>query len=117
MFSFSNKTKELNYQYELDNNKEVDNGVLINSKSNEESNSSSYSNPNINRNVFIDKKINLDVENYEMLTNKTEKKSKEILSQIENFGYDKEYVIKSLKDNFLNHATAVYFLLVHYNDI
>ena len=117
MFSFSNKTKELNYQYELDNNKEVDNGVLINSKSNEESNSSSYSNPNINRNVFIDKKINLDVENYGMLTNKTEKKSKEILSQIENFGYDKEYVIKSLKDNFLNHATAVYFLLVHYNDI
>ena len=117
LFVFSNKAKEFNYQYELDNNKEVDNGVLINTKSINESNSSSYSNPNINRNVFIDKKINLDVENYGMLTNKTEKKSKEILSQIENFGYDKEYVIKSLKDNFLNHATAVYFLLVHYNDI
>ena len=47
---FANKAKELNFQYELDNNKEVDNGVLINNKSNAESNSSSFSIANSKRN-------------------------------------------------------------------
>ena len=116
LFCFSHKAKELNFQYELDNNKEVDNGVLINTKSNGESNSSSFSNANSKRNFISDKNINLDLENDELSIIKNQK-AERILSQIERFGYDREYVIKSLKNNYLNHATTIYFLLKNYENI
>ena len=112
---FANKAKELNFQYELDNNKEVDNGVLINNKSNAESNSSSFSIANSKRNFINDKSINLNFENNEM--NLTNNQAERIISQIENFGYDREYVIRSLKNNYLNHATTIYFLLMNYEKI
>ena len=34
----------------------------------------------------------------------------EALKYVENFGYKKEYIIKSLESNELNHATATYYL-------
>ena len=116
LFVFSNKAKEYNYQYELDNNKEVDNGVLINTKSINESNSSSFSNANSKRNFINDKSLNLNFEDNE-LTNNTNFKREKILCQIESLGYDREYVIRSLKNNFLNHATTIYFLLMNYEKI
>ena len=116
LFVFSNKAKEFNYQYELDNNKEVDNGVLINTKSINESNSSSFSNANSKRNFINDKSLNLNFEDNE-LTNITNFKREKILCQIESLGYDREYVIRSLKNNFLNHATTIYFLLMNYEKI
>jgi len=115
IYYFSNKAKELNFQYELDNNKEVDNGVLINNKSNAEPNSSSFSIANSKRNFINDKSINLNFENNEISLNNS--KAERILSQIENFGYDREYVTKSLKNNYLNHATTIYFLLMNYEKI
>ena len=115
IYCFSNKAKELNFQYELDNNKEVDNGVLINNKSNAESNSSSFSIANSKRNFINDKSINLNFENNEISLNNSQ--AERILSQIENFGYDREYVTKSLKNNYLNHATTIYFLLMNYEKI
>ena len=33
-----------------------------------------------------------------------------ILKYVENFGYKRDYIIKSLEKNELNHATATYFL-------
>ena len=116
LFTFSNKAKELNYQYELDNNKEVDNGVLIDTKSINESSSSSFSNVKAKRNFINDKNLNLNFD-YNDISNNNEYKKEKILSKIENFGYDRDYVIKSLKNNFLNHATSIYFLLMNYEDI
>ena len=113
LLNFSNKAKELNFQYELNNNKEVDNGVLILSKSNIESISSSFSNANSKNN---DKLINFNFANNEM-NNISDERLKNILSQIEKLGYNREYVIKSLKNNFLNHATTIYFLLLNYEKI
>ena len=34
----------------------------------------------------------------------------EVIKYVENFGYKKEYIIKSLELNELNHATATYYL-------
>jgi len=116
LFTFSNKAKEFNYQYELDNNKEVDNGVLINNKSINESSSSSFSNANSKRNLINDKFINFNSD-FNDVENIAEYKKENILTQIENLGYDRDYVVKSLKKNFLNHASTVYFLLRNYEDI
>ena len=113
LFSYSNKVKELNNQYEIDNNKDANNGILMNPKSINESDSSSFTNSNTNRNSIIDKYVNVNFDFNHMLNN-MDYKRENILSQIENLGYDREYVIKSLKNNFLNHATTVYFLLMNY---
>ena len=116
LFTFSNKAKELNYQYELNNNKEVDNGVLIDSKSINESSSSSFSYAKAKRNLINDKNLYLNYD-YNDISNNNDYKKEKILSQIENFGYDRDYVIKCLKNNLLNHATAIYFILMNYEDI
>ena len=110
LLSFGNKAKELNYQYELNNNKEVDNGVLINSKSMACSSSSSFSNTSTFRNNDIDY-------NYNKIDYINEEKLECILNQMELMGYDREYIIKSVKNNYLNHVSTVFFLLMHYENI
>ena len=112
---FSNKAKELNFEYEIDNNKEVDKGVFINNKSNTESNLSNLSN-SAKRNFYMDININLEDENDEMSSIK-EEKAERILLQIEKFGYDRDYVIRSIKNNYLNHVRVLYFLLMNYEKI
>ena len=53
---------------------------------------------NKNTNEFISfKKNHLQIEEY-------------VLKYVENFGYKRDYIIKSLEKNELNHATATYFL-------
>ena len=113
LISYSNKVKELNNQYEIDNNKDANNGILMNPKSINESNSSSFTNSNTNRNSIIDKYVNVNFD-FNHMQNNLDYKRENILSQIENLGYDRKYVIKSLKNNYLNHATTVYFLLMNY---
>ena len=109
LIQYSIKAKEFNFQYELNNNKEVDNGVLINSKSFAYSSSSSFSNANTNRN---------EIENgYKGLEYISKDKIEEILNQIEDMGYDRDYVLKSVKKNMLNHASTVFFLLMQYENI
>ena len=112
---YSNKAKELNFQYELNNNKEVDNGVLINSKSAVCSSSSSYSNPNTFRNNN-GKYFDFDY-NYKEIEYINEEKLERILSQMELMGYEREYIIKSVKNNYLNHAATVFFLLMQYEHL
>ena len=112
---FSNKAKELNFEYEIDNNKEVDKGVFINNKSNTESNLSNLSN-SAKRNFYMDINISLEDENDEMSSIKGEK-AERILLQIEKFGYDRDYVIRSIKNNYLNHVRVLYFLLMNYEKI
>lgn len=85
----------------------------MNPKSINESNSSSFTNSNTNRNSIIDKYVNVNFD-FNHMQNNLDYKRENILSQIENLGYDRKYVIKSLKNNFLNHATTVYFLLMNY---
>ena len=143
LVSFSNKVKEYNMLYELNNNNEVDNGMLINTKINT-GNSWSLTNGIINNNsvlktesVICVEERNKDENNSEnykkenkskvLIENKPIKiKAKEnteennddlILDKIEVFGYDKKYVKDCIKNNILCHATSIYFLLKNYDNI
>ena len=140
LISFNNKVKEFNMLYELNNNNEVDNGMLINTKINSVA-SWSLTNEIINNSVaktesvfcFEEDAIKEDTidefdncyEKNALLQNKQiksqknldEKNENKILNKIEEMGYDKKYVKKCLENNLLCHTTAIYFLLKNYDKI
>ena len=144
---FSKKIKEYNRLYELNNNGEVDNGVLINSKTqssvniSERSNNSrikdSDMNLNLNKGSFVIfdenedeifrikemRKKNEDIivknDNEKNLDEQIEHKikSNNILSQMSLMGYDKKYVLDCVEKNELCHASTVYYLMMNYENI
>ncbi len=142
LLSFSNKVKEFNMLYELNNNNEVDNGMLINTKINTVS-SWSVTNGIINNHsvvktesVFcIEEAANKDDYDYDECENGCKKKvliknkqvknkensdetdNNKIFDKIEALGYDKKYVKECLDNNSLCHATSIYFLLKNYDKI
>ena len=141
---FNNKVKEYNLNYEINNNQEVDNGMMIKTKSDI---SSSNSNLNISRTNYYKQNDN-ELFNYQFKEEKNKEKKiynnnvknkkyeyileennnyndidinnpkiNEILNQIKNFGFTREYVINCIKNNILCHASTVYYLLKHYGNI
>ena len=119
---FGEKPKEFNMFYELNNNGEVDNGILINSKTNTTSSVESYKN-NINENKIYSKKL-INSTRYNSKNNSSERKKYndkgydfKILNKIEKMGYSKEYVVSCMKKKELCHATSLYFLLENYENI
>ena len=135
LISFSNKVKEFNMLYELNNNNEVDNGMLINSKVNS---TTSWTNRILNNNSVIKTESVICVEEEDKrneynegdnifhkkvyIKSKNKENYKEvninkILEKIEKFGYDKKYVKYCLDNNVLCHATSVFFLLINYDNI
>ena len=140
---FSKKIKEYNRLYELNNNGEVDNGVLINSRTQSSLNMSDRSSRSNNKNDLLDLNISnescvLYNENDEVIeVKKINKKSKEknssktsldeeleqkiksnnILNQMSLMGYDKKYVSEVVKKNELCHASTVYYLMMNYENI
>ena len=125
----NNKVKEYNLNYELNNNGECDNGMLINTKTGS-INSSSHNTINIKsdrvlssrsrrRNVdendLIEDDLNYnDIEEQE---EKQENKINKILDEIEKFGYKKEYVLKCVNENILCHASSIFYLMLNYKNI
>jgi serine/threonine protein kinase len=143
---FSKKIKEYNRLYELNNNGEVDNGVLINSKTQSSINTSerssrSYKKDILDFNISNDESCVVFNENDEIIEikkkNKKKKeknnnnnnnksideeleksiKSNNILNQMSLMGYDKKYVLDCVKKNELCHASAVYYLMMNYENI
>ncbi len=53
------------------------------------------------------------------MMNKKKKKCTKyyILNEIEKIGYDKEYTLNCTKNNFLCHASAVFYLMINYKNI
>ena len=116
-----NKVKEFDMLYELNNNCEVDNGIIINSQtdtiSSKSSNSSIYINKNIKDNngfFFDENSITKEKKEINCIKNNNNEK---ILNQIELLGYDKKYVKDCVKNNILCHASAAYFLMLNYDNI
>ena len=122
IIQFTPKVQEISRLYEIHNNYEFDQGYIIekkelwrrrlkvsikntiekdkdknNKKSSEKKEVKDSSNNNLLKlNVSMIKgSFNID---------------EEALKYVENFGYKKEYIIKSLESNELNHATATYYL-------
>ena len=139
---FSKKIKEYNRLYELNNNGEVDNGVLINSRTQSSLNSYSRS-IKANNNDLLDLNISNEslviYNNNDMVDDKKRKnkktshnnnsmksldeekeqkiKSNNILNEMSLIGYDKKYVLECVKKNELCHASAVYYLMMNYENL
>jgi serine/threonine protein kinase len=109
---FSNKAKELNMIYELNNNEEIDNGILINSKTNSTS-SNKLNNSKDNdysQNVNIksaNNKLHINNKNNNICNNK--EKSNHILDSIESMGYDRQYAVNIINNNELSQIYAIFF--------
>ena len=138
---FNNKVKQYNLNYEINNNQEVDNGMMIKTKSDISSSNSNLNNSRITNNKDKEKELfeyqfneeknkkNKNMKYNNIMNNNLEEKNNfndidvnnpkdnEILNQIQKFGYNKEFVIKCIKNNILCHASTVYYLLKNYGDI
>ena len=118
IIGFNPKPKEYNMLYELNNNNEVDNGMLINSKTNTiSSNNSHYSNSVVRNNFKYDdddEVFNI----HELIDNeeKLEKRKEKVYDQMKSMGYEREYVKQCVDNNILCHASVVYFLLMNYDN-
>ena len=142
IISFSKKIKEYNRLYELNNNGEVDNGVLINSKTQSSVNNTDRSSSNksksdaLNINISNSNSLflhdnNENLESNKQRMNKTKNNSRKsfdeeidktnkinnILDQMKVMGYNKNYVLDCVKKNELCHASAVYYLMMNYENI
>ena len=144
LITFNKKIKEYNRLYELNNNGEVDNGVLINSKTQSSINMTDRSSNNnksknellnldiSNSNSFVLNNLNENLDSKKSKMNNTSKninkknvdeemdktiRINNILEQIKMMGYNKEYVLDCVKRNELCHASAVYYLMMNYENI
>lgn len=104
---FSNRIKEYNMNYELNNNGELDNGVLINSKFDMEN--------MVTESIYYYEEEKSMKTGGKVPNKKVDEES--LLKKIEKLGYDRSYVLNCIKNNQLCYATAVYYLLKNYEHI
>ena len=132
LIKFHGKAKEYNMNYELNNNEEIDNGMLINSKNelisveNENENKDNSNNIDKEKNVYLIKNNNNTIKNKNNINKKKHRPSspyrpppinKVFVKMVSDLGYNEEYVIKCLEKNELNHATAIYYLFSNYENV
>ena len=121
IIKFSPKTKDLNRNYELNNNQDIDNGIVILSNDSDEkgkkeetpiegSHNSKINNKHFAPMVKIEfnkKDSNDEDKDCNAINNK-------ILEKIEILGYNKEYIKYCLIKKEFNYATATYRILEKY---
>ena len=122
VIKFSVKVKELNRNYELNNNGEIDNGVVISpndshEKKKENNDISPYNGSYYSK--IQSKPFSPFNEMEEGLSSRRENKddknnntiNDKALSELCELGYNKKYVIDCINKNDINYATAGYYLL------
>ena len=107
---FNNKVKEFNLNFEVNNNQEIDNGMIIKTHSDLTISSAS----SILSSEFKEDNNNV-INKYDDENNNNTDMN--ILNEMEQFGYDKKYVLSCIENNKLCHATTVFYLLKNYRDI
>ena len=144
IIAIGNKVKEFNMFYEMNNNCEVDNGIIINSKTNSLTSASNNTinsltnsftenyeylwNPEKNEEKFKNKKIKNNtsikgtkikriINEYKNNKNEENNDKNNILNQLESLGYNKKYVKECIDKNILCHASTAYFLMLNYDKI
>ena len=135
VMNFFAKVGEINREYELRNNYDFDQGFIIakkynnkqkimnsknnsfdddyvkqnkNNKNNNDKNNNDKIIENQNVNDIKDKKANND----DLNKNKIIKINENVVKVVENFGYNRKYIIRSLQTNEINHAIASYYLML-----
>ena len=117
------KVKDLNRNYELNNNQEIDNGVVImpndsDEKNKKENNDLSPLNGSYNSKVHS-KPFSPpnEIEEVNISNNKNKERdeiNEKALDILQNLGYKKSYVRECIIKNNFNYATASYRLIVKY---
>ena len=132
IMKFLSKVGELSRLYEVHNNYDFDQGFIIQKKdyNNKQGLMSSKNNSFENEKIKVEKmnkdnKKKITIDNNDLTENnfisnedkeKTHNNNKKIkinekaVKFVENFGYNKEFIIKSLQLNEVNHAIASYYL-------
>ena len=104
VMNFFAKVGEKNREYELRNNYDFDQGFIIAKKYNNKQKLMNSKN-----NSFVDEKDkNINSEEKNKIIPINEK----AIRFIEEFGYNKKYIIRSLQSNEVNHAIASYYLIM-----
>ena len=128
---FGGKVKEFNINYELNNNEEIDNGMLINSKSDiDEELNNSKNNDNPKSIILNNNNNSININSTRTNSRKKNKNNSNSISNPNSFnindhfvkmvsalGYKKDYVVKCLEKHELNQATAAYYLFSIYENI
>ena len=115
------KVRDLNRNYELNNNQEIDNGVVItpnDSEDKEKKNENNLGNSSYNYN-YNNKFKSRHISPPNELNDYSEKNddneiNENALDMLQNLGYKKSYVKKYLKKNEFNYATTSYNLICKY---
>ena len=110
------KVRDLNRNYELNNNQEIDNGVVITpNESEDKEKKDNYLIDKSYNNKFVSRKISPPNEKNEYYENSTTDEINEnALDMIQNLGYKKFYMKKVLIKNEFNYASTSYNLIVKY---
>ena len=119
VIKFSNKVKGLNRNYELNNNGEIDNGIVISHKDSIEKKDNDISPYNFNgsyNNKIHSNAFSPNNEIEDGLNSKRDNKDENninfnVLEQLSELGFDKNYVKDCILKNDFNYATASYYLL------
>ena len=114
---YAAKVRDLNRNYELNNNQEIDNGVVITPNDSDEKEKKvennlfniSYNNKFQNRHISPPNEYNEYFED-----NNESEINEKALDMLQNLGYKKSYVKKYLTKNEFNYATTSYNLIVKY---
>ena len=119
---FNGKVKEFNMNYELNNNEEIDNGMLINSKDelviNDNENDKLENYLKNNNNNISNKETNKSNKSHRPTSPyKQPPINNYFVKMVCQLGYDEDYIVKSLEKNELNHATTIYYLFSNYENI
>ena len=122
IIQFTPKVQEISRLYEIHNNYEFDQGYIIEKKelwrkrlkvsiknTIEKDKDKNIKKSSEKKEVKDSSNNNLLKLNVSMIKGSFNI-DEEALKYVENFGYKKEYIIKSLESNELNHATATYYL-------
>ena len=146
IMKFLPKVNEMNRLYEINNNCDFDHGYINKDNNFKKKIMSSFNESYLKKQNEIKNKKDEDLKdnNYEIILNNNEiekenededeydnKNNKDnnfttnsntfnfdnnAIKYVENFGYKRDYIIKSLEANELNHATATYYLKLSLND-
>ena len=121
IIKFSPKTKDLNRNYELNNNQDIDNGIVILSNDSDEKGKKEESPIEGSQNSKINNKHFLPMDKIELNKKGSEDEDKEcdsinskILEKVEFLGYNKEYIKYCWIKKEFNYATATYRILEKY---
>ena len=117
------KVKEMSHLYEIQNNCDIDQGYIVSRKQ------TLKKQLNRSMNKSYEKKLNnenIEDEKYKDISLLTQAKQyldggsnfndllldENAVNFVENFGYKREYIINSIENNELNHASASYYLKI-----